>query len=208
MASSFWPPKLLSQQLPNFETQWHISACDWVQLLHICSGLSCLTLPLFVSVALCPGSRVTLLFLTSLHTCPHYDFNHISGTGPLPAHGFRSVPSSRARCPEPHSRLMDTAGCAHTHSLRSVPGSAMVLSWTFLSKIFLRTPQAEFVPRLNISPLQIWGSPCLLDNRLLMSIKNPSSQTSPDTSHLPFLGPYCNLMGHTSYFLQSCDFWG
>lgn len=131
---------------------------------------------------------------------------HISGTGPLPAHGFRSVLSSRARCPEPHSRLMDTSGCAHTHSLRSVPGSAMVLSWTFLSKIFLKTPQAEFVPRLNISPLQIWGSPCLLDNCLLMSIKNPSSQISPDTSHLPFLGPYCNLMGHTNYFPQSCDF--
>lgn len=94
----------------------------------------------------------------------------------------------------------------HTHSLRSVPGSAMVLSWAFLSKIFLKTPQAEFVPTLNIFPLQICGSPCLLDNRLLMSIKNPSSQTFPDTSHLPFLGPYCNLMGHTNYFLQSCDF--
>lgn len=135
MASSFWPPNLLSQQLPNFETQWHISLRDWLQLLHICSWLACLTLPLFVSVAVCPGSRVTLLFLTSLHTCPHYDFNHISGTEPLPAHGFRSALSSKARCPEHHSRLMDTAWCAHTH-IPCVP--YLEVQWFPLGHFYLR----------------------------------------------------------------------
>lgn len=114
---------------------------------------------------------------------------HISGTGPLPAHGFRSVLSSRARCPEPHSRLMDTSGCAHTHSLRAVPASAMVLSWTFLSKIFLKTPQAEFVPRLNISPLQIWGLPVSLTTVCWWVLRVPPRRHPLTPAIYPFLGP-------------------
>jgi hypothetical protein len=51
---------------------------------------------------------------------------------------------------------------------------------------------------------------CLSDNRGLMNAKSLLSQTSPDTSHLPLLGPYSDMKACTSHTYSDyvIFFWG